>query len=141
MFSLGIYTDAPLSVAREGRDSTRRQTAGSVNPSAKRKTEKAAARDDSNNCTKIPSAAERIFLARAGLCQSRWATWRQHGFEALQQLTALIASARRKPDGLKAVSELVIAWTACRFSAVPTATNGICNSLPSQRSEFRNRRC
>jgi integrase len=42
MLSMGIYPDVPLSKARERRDAARRQLAIGVNPSAQRKTEKAA---------------------------------------------------------------------------------------------------
>jgi len=42
MLSLGIYPDVPLSEARARRDAARRQLASGINPSAQRKTEKAA---------------------------------------------------------------------------------------------------
>ena len=83
-------------------------------------------RNDSNDCTQNPLSGGENLLGECGLCQLRWATQRQHGFEGVQQLRVLLAiGSRRKADGLKAVSELVIAWTASRASAVPTATNSL----------------
>jgi hypothetical protein len=139
MLSTSIYPDVALSQRANGATSSGRQCQSERSTQDR---EGGRPRNDSNDCTQNPLSGGKNLLGECGLCQLRWATQRQHGFEGVQQLKVLLAIAPgRKADGLKAVSELVIAWTASRASAVPTATNRICNSLPSQRSKFSHRRC
>ena len=49
LLSLGIYPDTPLALAREKRDAIRKQLAAGIDPSAERKTQKAALVDAKRN--------------------------------------------------------------------------------------------
>ena len=65
LLSLGVYSDVPLKRAREKRDEARRQVADGVDPSAKRKAEKAALADTFEAVTREYLEMKRKALAQA----------------------------------------------------------------------------
>src|ERR1700683_71841 len=65
LLSLGVYPDVPLKRAREKRDEARRQVADGIDPSAKRKAEKAALADTFETVTREYLEMKRKALAQA----------------------------------------------------------------------------
>ena len=91
---------------------------------------------------RMPSAALSSFCAKAG---SSMPDRSRSGSIASSVLRSrrYSASCRHggKPNGVNRLASWSSLWMARRASAVPTATSGICSSLPSQRSRLRKRRC
>ena len=90
----------------------------------------------------MPSDALRSFCAIAGSSSrdgSRSGSIASSVFSSRKYSGPFVHGGRLK--GVNRLASWSSLWIARSASAVPTASSGICNSLPSQRSRFRKRRC